>query len=154
MNIEHFIDRYVPIRFAMQIEDYLKNTLPEKQFLGVENYHMLKMKSLYEHVLHDEKRTDLKQKCEEIMHQLDKAIEKSKEKATLTGLGLDVHNLSNVQVPSSSHDTSKQQTSRLPASRKESDVNFYAELGYKKSDRGIIRVTESDLVQMKEPQFE
>ena len=49
--MERFIDTYVPIRTAKEIEEFLVATLPDKSKNRLENHYMTRLKTLNEQLI-------------------------------------------------------------------------------------------------------
>lgn len=59
-TMEHFIDKYVPIRISKSIEEFLHNCLPENQLQKLETFYMAQTRTLNEYLVREEKNADLK----------------------------------------------------------------------------------------------
>ena len=89
-NLEHFIDKYVPIRIQQAIGETLKTVLTRNQQNKLENFEMEKYKKLNEDVLDDEVRTELITVTRKIVADLEELIEKFRKIAKSKGYKYDV----------------------------------------------------------------
>lgn len=62
-TMEHFIDKYVPIRMQQQIGETLEAVINRTMIVKLESFEMQKYKSLNEDVLDDETQPDLKERA-------------------------------------------------------------------------------------------
>jgi hypothetical protein len=58
--MEHFIDKYIPLRIQKMIEESLRSILPDSLIPKIDSFQMNCIRKLNDHVLSDESNSDLK----------------------------------------------------------------------------------------------
>lgn len=90
LNMEHFIDKYVPIRIQKQVGETLQAIGNAAMLKKLENFEMEKFKLLNEDVLNDSDHpSDLKERAKQIQDELEKAINEFKRLARQRGIKYD-----------------------------------------------------------------
>ena len=74
-TIEHFVDRYIPIRVQKQIAENLMSVLSSTQALKFENFQMEKYKQMNKDLLDEETNSDLIALCKTLLVDIDNAID-------------------------------------------------------------------------------
>jgi hypothetical protein len=91
LNMEHFIDKYVPIRIQKQVGETLQAIGNASMLKRLENFEMEKFKLLNEDVLNDSDHpSDLKERAKQIQDELEKAIMEYKKLAKQKGIKYDL----------------------------------------------------------------
>lgn len=85
-HLQHFVDKYIPIRISKTCEEFLHKTLPDELLTKLELFYMQKTKDDNEYLLRDEKEFDLKKICKQILSELDLVIEKYQKLSKQKGM--------------------------------------------------------------------
>lgn len=89
LNIEHFMDRYIPIRIQQQIAESIKAISGRTQLLKYENFEMEKYKVMNQEVLSDEQDQSLKEICKRLLKDITQTVEQFKKLAKQKGINYD-----------------------------------------------------------------
>lgn len=84
-TIEHFVDRYIPIRVQKQIAENLMSVLSSTQALKFENFQMEKYKQMNKDLLDEETNSDLIALCKTLLVDIDNAIDLYRKVAKARG---------------------------------------------------------------------
>ena len=84
-TIEHFVDRYIPIRVQKQIAENLMSVLSNTQALKFENFQMEKYKQMNKDLLDEETNSDLIALCKTLLVDIDNAIDLYRKVAKARG---------------------------------------------------------------------
>jgi hypothetical protein len=112
LNMEHFIDKYVPIRIQKQVGETLQAIATASMLKKLENFEMEKFKNLNEDVLNDSDHPlDLKERAKQIQDELEKVIMEFKRKAKQKGIKYDTRTKKTNSKDGASKDELKSETS-------------------------------------------
>lgn len=89
MNIEHFMDKYIPIRIQKQISESIKSISGRTQLLKYENFEMEKYKQMNQEVLSEEKDQTLRDISKRLMKDINETIDQLKLIAKKKGINYD-----------------------------------------------------------------
>jgi len=89
-TMEHFIDKYIPIRIQQQLGETLQAVLGRTQLQKLENFEMTKYKRLNEDVLDDESHPELIDLCKKLYADLTGVVEQFKRLAKQRGFKYEI----------------------------------------------------------------